>query len=358
MLQITLRGTSRPTTLSPSASLCREPARPPRAVTRHAYLLVILLAVLFSLAPGSARAQCIPAVPISEVTDEQTFDVGNVPVGGSVLTLLQSTSFPSQLGGTSLTQEPEQRVDPGCDFYQVTTHRACDARLTTEVKLSFRPTRLGAQTCDITLHHWSTTTIGNFIFAMTHITLTVHLRGTGIAETVAPACRVTDVQGGSTTRVLFTAQDTGSGLASIQLLGAANATVSIPAFTAGTTAPVVITATKQNAWKEAGVRLKVTDRAGNVRLCEPAILRLGPLPDVDCTKDVPQSHRQITLYNRAPGVKLLGIWVNGRLYGSLGCWDNMVRTLDVASALRAGTNRIVLGGVGFLGYATDVIIQD
>ena len=56
---------------------------------------------------------------------------------------------------------------------------------------------------------------------------------------------------------------------------ATNATVSIPAFTVGTTSPVVVTATKIDQTVGASMTVRATDVAGNVTMCDPAMVTVN-----------------------------------------------------------------------------------
>ena len=50
-----------------------------------------------------------------------------------------------------------------------------------------------------------------------------------------------------------------------------NANVIVPPFTEGTNDPVIVTANKVNPAQAAQVGLRVTDMAGNVKLCDPVL---------------------------------------------------------------------------------------
>jgi low density lipoprotein receptor-related protein 5/6 len=88
-------------------------------------------------------------------------------------------------------------------------------------------------------------------------------------DTNPPSCTVTQIIPGPPKQIRITIQDTQSGVASIVVVTATNATVSIPAFTGGTTSPVIVTATKTNQAQSSTVVLRVRDAAGNETLCDP-----------------------------------------------------------------------------------------
>ena len=67
--------------------------------------------------------------------------------------------------------------------------------------------------------------------------------------------------------VVRTAQDGGSGLQAITDILITNGTISVAAFTPGTTGPVVVTATKANQSLPTSFSFKAVDVAGNVKTC-------------------------------------------------------------------------------------------
>ncbi len=86
-------------------------------------------------------------------------------------------------------------------------------------------------------------------------------------DTTPPTCAVTAVRAGPPKQLDLTAQDTGSGLASITVVSVSNGTVNVPPFTPGTTSPVVVTATKTNQSSPTVFNVDVTDVAGNTTHC-------------------------------------------------------------------------------------------
>ncbi len=90
-------------------------------------------------------------------------------------------------------------------------------------------------------------------------------------ETTPPTCFVSAVRpaqpGGPGKQLDLTAQDTGSGIATITVVSISNGTVNVPDFTPGTTSPVVITATKTDQTKPTVFNVDVTDVDGNTRHC-------------------------------------------------------------------------------------------
>lgn len=87
-------------------------------------------------------------------------------------------------------------------------------------------------------------------------------------DNAVPTCSYT-IAAGPPKRVDFTVQDTGSGIASIATLSLLNIVtpVPVPAFTAGTTAPVLFSATKDVQNQRATIAVVITDMAGNQSSC-------------------------------------------------------------------------------------------
>jgi hypothetical protein len=88
------------------------------------------------------------------------------------------------------------------------------------------------------------------------------------AELTGAACSYAIVAG-PPKHIDFTVQDTGSGIASIATLSLLNMVtpIPVPAFTVGTTAPVIFTATKADQTQRATIAVVITDRAGNQSSC-------------------------------------------------------------------------------------------
>jgi len=93
------------------------------------------------------------------------------------------------------------------------------------------------------------------------------------ADTVKPTCSAT-LTAGPPQQLTITVQDVGSGLASLVVTESANADTVVPPFSPGTTAPVIVTATKIDQTQTAVVRLVATDSDGNKQFC---YFRFSPL---------------------------------------------------------------------------------
>jgi acylphosphatase len=82
-----------------------------------------------------------------------------------------------------------------------------------------------------------------------------------------PTCSVTSTNPGPPASVIFTMQDTSSGLASITVVQTVNATTNVPTFTHGTTAPVNASATQIDTSKASSVEFLVTNVNGGATTC-------------------------------------------------------------------------------------------
>jgi len=88
------------------------------------------------------------------------------------------------------------------------------------------------------------------------------------ADTTAPSCT-------STGSASLTTQDTGTGLAAIRVTAAENVNVTVPTFTPGTTAPVVVTGTLIDPNASGFFAIESVDVAGNVSSCSRNISGSG-----------------------------------------------------------------------------------
>ena len=87
------------------------------------------------------------------------------------------------------------------------------------------------------------------------------------ADTTAPTCTATDSRPGPPASADLTTQDTGTGLASIQVRAAENVNVTVPSFAPGTTTPVVVTGTLIDPNIGGSFEVKSVDVAGNASTC-------------------------------------------------------------------------------------------
>jgi hypothetical protein len=101
-------------------------------------------------------------------------------------------------------------------------------------------------------------TPNTFIFAF---------KGVGEPEIAPPTCRVTARRSGPPAQIDITVQDPGDGLKSVVVKKHLNATVSVPAFSVGTTGKLVITAEKTDQSLGSLVGLSISDVGNHVTRC-------------------------------------------------------------------------------------------
>lgn len=181
------------------------------------------------------------------------------------------------------------------------------------------------------------------------------------ADTTPPTCALTAVIAGPPKQLQITVQDSDGGLKAVVVTSANNATVSVPAFTVGTTSPVVVTATKVDQTMGASVGLQVTDVAGNVTTCDPAVLnvdRTTGKPASTTAHGIARSERFVHIYNGNPGVATLTVTVNGKHFQVANLAVGQQATLDIAAALAAGSNTVTLTAAGQPGGGVIVLIAD
>jgi hypothetical protein len=161
----------------------------------------------------------------------------------------------------------------------------------------------------------------------------------------------------TTAGIVIAVQDTGSGLAAttggtfttapspaggIQLTKVVNASVTIPAVASGTTTEVDVTALKITATLSSIVGLKVTDVAGNVTLCDPTLVADSSGRPMGVTVDGSEGH--LSIANN--GLNVLTVEVNGKAFNLRGISGKTDLTLDISSALHAGSNSVTIHGRG------------
>ena len=179
-------------------------------------------------------------------------------------------------------------------------------------------------------------------------------------ENQPPTCSLTSIMSG-TKQIQVTAQDSGSGLKSIVATAASNFTTSVPVFTQGTTSAVVVTATKVNSAQSSALSLRITDVANNVTSCNfiyQTLLRGAGKPE-QVSLTVPRSSYLLQIANGTPGVTVIKVSVNGRLFDVLGgLGDAEVRVIDLNSAMKPGSNVIEFELNGKPNGTADIVIHD
>jgi hypothetical protein len=175
-------------------------------------------------------------------------------------------------------------------------------------------------------------------------------------------CPITLNDPGPPARVESTIKDVGTGLAEIVVTRSENADTVVPPFTVGTNDPVVLSATKIDQTQKARIEARVTDLAGNVRICDPILLvvvRENGESLTDSMTDVPRIEDKVTITNGSPGVATLEVRVNGKKFKASGLKDGEEVTLDISSAMVPGDHNAVSFKVtGKPGGTANVMIWD
>ena len=91
------------------------------------------------------------------------------------------------------------------------------------------------------------------------------------ADTTAPVCTATDFRPGPPASADITTQDTGTGLADINIRSADNVNVVVPPFTPGTTTPIVVSGTLIDPNVDGSFEIESVDVAGNVSSCNRTV---------------------------------------------------------------------------------------
>jgi hypothetical protein len=187
----------------------------------------------------------------------------------------------------------------------------------------------------------------------------------GGPERTPPTCSLTGsgTDGTGHAYVEFTVRDTGSGIDSITWT-TSNCTITTtpPSPPVGYTLPVVVRATKTNNSLRSVVSITVTDVVGNVTECDPVLDRIViPSGRVSATRiyaPIPEMESYISLRNGTPGVQLATLRVNRHRPYQTGLAPGQERVLNVATALRDGSNSIQITVYGKPGALVDVLILD
>jgi hypothetical protein len=123
----------------------------------------------------------------------------------------------------------------------------------------------------------------------------------------------------------------------------------------------VVTATKVDQTRSASVTLDVTDVAGTTTRCDPVLTSLtvtrgGPVSQT--FSDIPQAEHFVTIQNGDPGLKRLEVTVNGTRFRLDDLRSGEERTLDIGSAMTAGSNSVTLRAQGERSASAVVSIGD
>lgn len=187
----------------------------------------------------------------------------------------------------------------------------------------------------------------------------------------SPSCSLvlSGTNGSGQSFIQVDVQDSQSGLQSVQVTELNNATAtwdtSTPLFlngfaplTPGDTGLHVVVATKSDQTQGSNLGLQVIDRAGNVTNCDPvqvAAIRQAGQPVSQNIAGVNQSEHILHVFNGRAGVTNMTITVNGQTFQLNGLSDGQQETIDVSSALQAGTNTVSVTTTGKPGGSASVL---
>lgn len=159
--------------------------------------------------------------------------------------------------------------------------------------------------------------------------------------------------------IQITVQDGDSGLGVINILATENVTVNVPSFTPGTKNPVVITATKVDQNQASNVVVQSIDVCGNIN--DPTIVDVvckAGKPFTQTLVDIPRAENRVDVFNGDPGLKSLTLIVNGEKFEVESLRRNERRVLNVASAMRNGSNTVMIKARGNPGSSAMVMLSD
>ncbi|HEX6861752.1 MAG TPA: hypothetical protein VF414_02995, partial [Thermoanaerobaculia bacterium] len=113
----------------------------------------------------------------------------------------------------------------------------------------------------------------------------------------------------------------------------------------------------------ARVEARVTDLAGNVRLCDPILLLLvrdkSDSATLTAGSDVPRVEDKVTITNGSPGLSKIDVIVNGKTFKVKSLKDGEEVTVDISSAMVDGdANKVDFKAKGKPGAFANVMIWD
>jgi hypothetical protein len=194
--------------------------------------------------------------------------------------------------------------------------------------------------------------------------------GCPLEDDAPPTCSITEVLPGPPEKIIVTVQDSGSGLDNISYTTTNISKVEVTVdggkpgagFPVTTTAPVLISATKDIQTVSSRLILTVSDAAGNTTKCDPVlteVIRATGKPVSQTFTDIPQAESIVTIHNGTPGLTKLYIFVNGQRFKVKGLRDGQTTTLDVSSGMVPGDENIIdLMARGKPGGSATVVISD
>jgi hypothetical protein len=157
------------------------------------------------------------------------------------------------------------------------------------------------------------------------------------------------------------------GVGTITVVKAVNAQVSIASFPPGTTDPILVTATKDDAGKRSSVELKYCAAPGCgcetcCGLIDPVLTTLQVPAGEDRIRQafgqVPETEGYLTVQNGSPGLEWLRVNVNGRRAAAVRLRESQVRMLDLGRHMVPGANLVTITGFGEPESSALVLLAD
>jgi hypothetical protein len=163
--------------------------------------------------------------------------------------------------------------------------------------------------------------------------------------------------------VTITVEDTGSGICRAFFVEAKNVRPVGTSFDVVKGIPkTILIIEKGDVTKRASFKIQVVDCCNNSATFDPvftSVIRATAKPRVETFTDLPEAEGFITLVNGTPGLRRLVAIVNGESFVMQGLKDGEEVTLDVTSAMEAGSQNIVaLVGYGKPGGSASVMIWE
>lgn len=171
-------------------------------------------------------------------------------------------------------------------------------------------------------------------------------------DKVPPTCVLTSSTAGPPAQIVVTVQDADDGLNTITHTET-NATVVVDSFTPGTKNPVNITATKIDQTTGASLNVVATDMSGNQTVCDPTLITDGTGKPTRATID--GSEGKVTIANG--GLRSITIEVNGQTFALRDIADQTNLSLNISSALNAGSNAVTVHGQGNKGTSAALVFS-
>lgn len=177
----------------------------------------------------------------------------------------------------------------------------------------------------------------------------------GLVTKTGLSCQVSQIVNGPPKQLVVMMQDSAAGLQSINVTQSVNSSVPVPAFSPGTTQPVLVTATKINQSQTSDVAFVVTNTAGAQMSCDPVdfSIDLEGVMQRHVFRAIPTAEHYIRIVNGTPGVHGMAFAVNGHKFSVPDLKDGGSYLLDIGSAMFpsvpeiGAAQRISRGRIGF-----------